>query len=729
MDRRFDFLSGIALPRGVLPLGDGEALVLAPPHFIHAKDVDGDLTADEKSIVGRSYTDGVRNPEYAPNSPRFGLDNWIYFAHWMERFRYRRGEWSVSPSAFGGQWGLARDDRGVWYFNRNDDPLRAHPAPPHYEARDPRIDRPRFFNQAVARRREVWPARANPGVNRAYQPGILRDDGRLKKFTSAAAPVVYRGAWMPDLAGNVFIAEPAANLVRREIVAEAGTRPGSENAYAKREFLASTDERFRPVDLQNGPDGGLYVVDMHRGLIQHRRRLTDYLREQVVARNLAQPLDKGRIWRIVPAMEVAPREWVAPANAEKLVPLLRHRNGWVRDTAQRMLVLDPSRAQAEAYELDALARSKHAAAVTRVHALWVLEGVGALERDAVTSAIEAQSPVVREHAVRLAEAWVSGPVDAVVLAALERLAATETKPRVAMQLALTLGAVPAADRIARDRAERSLAELLLREGDDAAVLDAVVAGVPGREIDFVRRVSDDDRWREPDATAETAVRRLTESVFFGFDEAAAGDLFLFAAESRPLWLRRAILKASLSALSPKTVVPFRFSSAPTSLAPLLADEDPAIARTAARIGEAIRASAGTQAGTPTQADKAKAARGERLYGSHCAACHRVDGLGTEGSAPRLAGSEWVTGAPEVLIRIVLHGLSGEVDVGGRSFRESSMPEHSALTDTEIAEVATYIRQAWHNRAGPVDTESVAAVRRAETGREAPWTAAELAEMR
>lgn len=727
MDRRYDFLSGIALPRGVLPLGNGEALILTPPHFVHARDVDGDLVADERTVVGRSYADGVSNPEYAPNSPRFGLDNRIYFAHWMERFRYRRGEWSASPSAFGGQWGLARDDRGVWYFNWNEDPLRAHLAPPHYEVRDLRMERPAFYNQAVGRGRGVWPARANPGVNRAYQPGILRDDGRLKKFTSAASPLVYRGAWMPDLAGNVFVAEPAANLVRREVVAEAGTSLASENAYARREFLASTDERFRPVDLQNGPDGGLYVVDMYRGIIQHRRRLTDYLREYVVRNELAQPLDKGRIWRVVPAVEVTPREWVAPAEAEKIVPLLRHRNGWVRDTAHRMLVHDAGRAQAEAYDLEELARSKHVGAVTRVHALWVLDGVDALERDAVTSAIEAQSPIVREHAVRLAETWVSGPVDAVVLAALTRLAGTEAHPRVAMQLALTIGVVPVADRIARDRAENSLADLLLREGGDAAVLDAVVAGVPGREIDFMRRLSGDDRWREHSEAAERAVRRLTESVFLGFDEAAVGRLFDLAAEDRPEWMRRTILEAALDAVSPDAISPFRFFNEPAALLPFASDEDPAIARTAAGIGDAIRTTSAVEAGTPTQAEQDKVARGERVYGFHCAACHRRNGLGAGDSAPRLAGSEWVTGAPEVLVRIVLHGLSGPVDVAGRKFFGPSMPDHSALSDTEIAEIATYIRQAWQNRAGPVAADLVTAIRRAESGREAPWTVSELAQ--
>ena len=66
------------------------------------------------------------------------------------------------------------------------------------------------------------------------------------------------------------------------------------------EFLASTDERFRPVHLATGPDGALYVADMYRGLIQHGAYVTPYLREQTMNRKLVLPVNRGRIWRIVP---------------------------------------------------------------------------------------------------------------------------------------------------------------------------------------------------------------------------------------------------------------------------------------------------------------------------------------------------------------------------------------------------------------------------------------------
>ena len=100
--------------------------------------------------------------------------------------------------------------------------------------------------------------------NRGYQTGILRPDGTLASYTAVTSPVVYRGDKLPaDLYGNVFVAEPAANLVSRIIVSDDGTRLRARRAYERAEFLASTDERFRPVYLSNAPDDA-YVVDVSR---------------------------------------------------------------------------------------------------------------------------------------------------------------------------------------------------------------------------------------------------------------------------------------------------------------------------------------------------------------------------------------------------------------------------------------------------------------------------------
>lgn len=101
-------------------------------------------------------------------------------------------------------------------------------------------------------------------------------------------------------AGNAFIPEPSANLVKRAVLTEKDGVISGASATQGREFLTSTDERFRPVQAADGPDGALYLVEMHRGIIQHSGFLTHYLIANIAARKLAPPLDCGRIWRIVP---------------------------------------------------------------------------------------------------------------------------------------------------------------------------------------------------------------------------------------------------------------------------------------------------------------------------------------------------------------------------------------------------------------------------------------------
>src|SRR5665213_1470773 len=112
------------------------------------------------------------------------------------------------------------------------------------------------------------------------------------------------------------------------------------NAYEGTEFLTSTDERFRPVNLSSGPDGALYLVDMYHGILQHRIYMTSYLRKQVEERDLAAGNGLGRIYRIVrdgtPTMEAGVS--LARETPDQLVRHLLAVNSWWRDTAQRILV-------------------------------------------------------------------------------------------------------------------------------------------------------------------------------------------------------------------------------------------------------------------------------------------------------------------------------------------------------------------------------------------------------
>ncbi|HEY8962481.1 MAG TPA: c-type cytochrome, partial [Luteolibacter sp.] len=115
-------------------------------------------------------------------------------------------------------------------------------------------------------------------------------------------------------------------------------------------------------------------------------------------------------------------------------------------------------------------------------------------------------------------------------------------------------------------------------------------------------------------------------------------------------------------------------------------------------------------------------RGSQVFSHTCIACHGDDGKGVPGAFPPLDGSDWLTGDPSIPVRIVSHGLQGPIEVNGQKFN-SVMPGLSDLSDQEISDVLTYVRQSWSNDAAPVSVDEVKKVR--ATPRPTPWSATEL----
>jgi mono/diheme cytochrome c family protein len=119
------------------------------------------------------------------------------------------------------------------------------------------------------------------------------------------------------------------------------------------------------------------------------------------------------------------------------------------------------------------------------------------------------------------------------------------------------------------------------------------------------------------------------------------------------------------------------------------------------------------------------AKGRELYARFCEQCHQPDGLGVTGRFPPIIGSRWVTGPPEVLVRILLDGLKGPIRVEGDRFDGIMPGSRDLLTDSEIGAVATYIRQWKLNAADSVEPSMVRRARIATAGRGGPWTAGAL----
>ena len=121
-------------------------------------------------------------------------------------------------------------------------------------------------------------------------------------------------------------------------------------------------------------------------------------------------------------------------------------------------------------------------------------------------------------------------------------------------------------------------------------------------------------------------------------------------------------------------------------------------------------------------------RGQELYDNSCAACHQTSGWGAEGIAPPLVQSPWVLGPQGRLVRIVLHGVRGPIEVGGRVYNLEMEFSRSGFSDQDLADVLTYVRGAWGNDGRRIDQATVREIREAEGDRDS-WTVEELMEIK
>lgn len=375
-DKRTVFLDSLVLPRAICLIEKG-VLIAAPPCLwymdIENEKSEGDRPG-KKILVDSAYTEDG-NVEEQANGLLRGMDNWIYSACSSKRYRKKGGEWLIEKTHRRGQWGITQDDYGRLYYNNSTQNLLGDYFAPGEGGGNENMREVRGFNEKIVEDSRVYPIRPTPGVNRGYMKDILDDSSRLVKFTAACGPQVYRGdLFGKEYQSNVFVAEPAANLIKRNILGENGYAVEGRQAYQGKEFLASTDERFRPVSLYNGPDGALYVLDMYRGIIQHKFYMTDYLKKQIKERALWQPVNCGRIYKVVPTNKPA-APIVFPEDPVLLVELLDQSSGWVRDRVQQKLI-DGKYTQALPALRNNLQQSKDP--LTVIHSLWTIEGLGDL---------------------------------------------------------------------------------------------------------------------------------------------------------------------------------------------------------------------------------------------------------------------------------------------------------------------------------------------------------------
>jgi len=736
MDKSTVFLDNLVMPRAIA-LIDGGLVVAEPPRLWFCKDLDGDLKCDEKIEIAGDYATqndpkhGLRsNPEHASNGLMWALDNWIYSANHTTRFRYSKGAWDREQTHSRGQWGISQDDYGRVFYNSNSDQLRGDLIPSEYLKRNSNYRDARGASVRLAKDQSVWPARINPGVNRGYRKGTLREDGKLARYTGACGPVIYRGNQFPsEYVGNAFVCEPTGNFVRRNILNESQGAINAVNAYDRMEFLTSTDERFRPVNAYNGPDGSLYVVDFYRGLIQHRIYLTSFLRKQIEDRGLYEPIGLGRIYRVTyKGKDAKQSPAMSSMSSSKLAKQLGHLNGWNRSTAQRLLVEknDPS-----VQPLIEQMASSHRNHLAQLHSLWTLDGMGGVDWAILKEALKSTHPKVRSAAIRLSEPQLKTSLKPIVLEQL--LSHQYDVPEVQLQLVLSLG------QTSSNKAIKAAASILTQNLEHPYMRSAVLSGMKGKEVDLLTEIINRSNWwaKKSEKAASQIYTEIAKCIIRSRDAEAIETAIQLAAKAevgtsvalltgfRESAFKRSqgkwILDGQQIVLNKKVEALNDLLASPDEKRAVLAKE---LYKAFSWPGKAELKTLSPEVVALTSEQQARFDTGRDLYAISCGACHQPHGLGQDGLAPPLKDSDWSTGSKERMIRIVLHGLQGPIEVHGKKW-ELIMPGLSVFDDEQIASIMTYVRREWGHTASPVDPSEVRSIRTQYPGREDMWTVKDL----
>ncbi len=438
-DKHTIFADHLVAPRMILPLQDGVILTSETDSndLIKLTDTNGDGVADTREVVftgiGQS---GDANIEHQKSGLVWGLDNWIYTTYNAFRIRWTPSGFVREPTGpNGGQWGLAMDDDGKpWFVDAGGErgPMNFQypiqygaftPCAPPAAGSTPDPNCPAGMENGFEKDfAVVWPA---PGIG-DMQGGIGRirmPAQNLNHFTAATGPAIVRGDGLPaDLQGDLLFTEPVGRLIRRAKIENIEGLTELRNAYPNAEFLTSTDQLFRPVNISNAPDGTVYIADMYHGIIQEKEWSGpgSYLRAKIEQYQLDKVASYGRIWRLrydgrpavpktdtnmgQPAIPAITPDFTAPKmyseTSAQLVSHLTNPNGWWRDMAQRLLVLRQDKSVVPA--LQQMARSSNDL-LARFHALWTLEGLNALDAPLVREAMKDPSPRMRVQAIRASE--------------------------------------------------------------------------------------------------------------------------------------------------------------------------------------------------------------------------------------------------------------------------------------------------------------------------------------
>lgn len=469
MDTRKVFADSLTLPTGIMRWKQG-VLVTDAPNVYYLEDSTGDGRADIRRVVLTGFA--LTNPQYLVNHPLYGLDNWIYLAHegaeetrlypaefgdtgTVVRYadsmsgpqlpanaqgrivRFRPDKRLLEECSGATQFGQSFDAWGHHFLVSNANHIYQEVLAAPYLNRNPG-QMVGDVTQSLSDHGEaceVFPMTIHPEHQLLTDVGVITSACGINIYLGGAFPAPYNGG---DIS---FVCEPASNLVHADRLVGRGASFNASRVLEGKEFLASTDAWFRPVNLYVGPDGSLYVVDYYREIIEHPEWMSA---EAAHSSSLYNGRDMGRIYRIsrqdaAPSSEAqAARMPLGGADTKELVQRLADPNIWWRRNAQRLLV-----DRRDDTAVPALTRmaTQPDSPLGRLHALWTLEGMQQLSTDLIRGALQDPVAGLRENAIRLAERHLASDTGLVsALLALQN----DPDPQVRYQLLCTLGSVQTA---------------------------------------------------------------------------------------------------------------------------------------------------------------------------------------------------------------------------------------------------------------------------------------------
>src|SRR5690625_1241141 len=395
IDHHTVFLDELIMPR-MIALVEGGLMYATPPELwwvpIEKNDRPGEpvLVDDEYAIGG--------NAEHQPNSFMLGVDNWYYNDKSKARYRYRNGKWEKKYTFLRGQWGMTQDEYGILYFNDNSNQFRGDYFIPGILDKNKNLAYSPGVNLNIVKDQSVYPLQFT-AVNRGYMKGVLDPDSKkLREFTAASGILYYTGdQYDGAFDGNGFVGGPEANFTKRNTIEQEEVEIEGYQTYEDSEFLISWDESFRPVSLRMGPDGLIYIIDMHRGIIQHKTYLTNYLREQYAERGLDTILHAGRILRILPKDYDGPKLPKIANGEVNFIEMIQHPNSWKRFYAQQKIVESGEEKYInELRKLLTLTDSDY----IPIHAFWTLEALEGLTDELILDFWSARDHYFMPHALK-----------------------------------------------------------------------------------------------------------------------------------------------------------------------------------------------------------------------------------------------------------------------------------------------------------------------------------------